>query len=201
MVISPGVLMGVVNGIKLVRSKKKDKMGSEASNSSVQDDQVTAQKKCSNTIAGSDSRSSQERTTSRNAGVPHRKRQVERRCPDAIGGSNNLSSQDEVERRNAGWVKKDEHGAHVGARKLWGTRKDTTEEVVREQIGDRFEKADSVEVVRVLREDDVRTRWWFWLKGDEDVLAGLDEMVLDQHWKVQKRSPFLGVATVRVLSR
>ena len=167
---------------------------------SVQDDQVTARKKRSNTIAGSDSRASQERT-SRNAGVPHRKRQVERRCPDAIGGSNNLSSQDEVERRNAGWVKKDEHGAYVGARKLWGTRKDTTEEVVRVQTGDRFEKADRVEVVRVLREDGVRTRWWFWLKDDEDVLAELDEMVLDQHWKVQKRSPFLGVATVRVLSR
>ena len=51
------------------------------------------------------------------------------------------------------------------------------------------------------REDNRGTRWWFWLKGDESVLSDLDNVVLDEHWKVQKKSPFLDVAIVRVLDR
>ena len=57
---------------------------------------------------------------------------IESRCPDAIGGSNNLPSQDELESQNAGWVKKDEQGLYVGARKLWGTMNDAMEEAMRE---------------------------------------------------------------------
>lgn len=73
---------------------------------------------------------------------PHRKIYIERKCLDAIGGSNNHSSQVEAESWNVGWVKKNERGAYVGARKLWWRRKDTMKEDVREQIVDRFEKAD-----------------------------------------------------------
>ena len=46
-----------------------------------------------------------------------------------------------------------------------------------------------------------RTRWWFWLKGEEDGLGKLDGVVMDGVWKVGKRSSFLRVASVRVLSR
>ena len=33
------------------------------------------------------------------------------------------------------------------------------------------------------------------------VLGRLDRVVINDVWKVEKRSPFLGVASVRVLSR
>ena len=97
-------------------------------------------------------------------------------------------------------VKKNKHGEYVGVRKLWGTRKKVSVEEVKERLREKFGEAEKVEVVRVCKEDSVRIRWWFWLKGEEDVLGRLDGVVMDDVWKVEKRSPFLGVASVRVLS-
>ena len=91
-------------------------------------------------------------------------------------------------------MKKNAQGLYVGARKLWGTRKKVSEEMVRERLREKSENAEKVDVVRVYREDERRTRWWFWLKGDESVLSDLDNVVLGEHWKVQKKSPFLGMA-------
>ena len=98
-------------------------------------------------------------------------------------------------------IKKNKHGEYVGVRKLWGTRKKVSVEDVKERLGEKFDEAEKVEVVRVCKEESGRTRWWFWLKGEEDVLGKLDGVVMDGVWKVEKRSPFLGVASVRVLSR
>ena len=98
-------------------------------------------------------------------------------------------------------VKKNRQGEYVGVRKLWGTRKKVSVEEVKERLGEKFEEAEKIEVVRVCKEDNGRIRWWFWLKGEEDVLGRLDGVVMDHVWKVEKRSPFLGVASVRVLSR
>ena len=92
-------------------------------------------------------------------------------------------------------VKKNKQGEYVGVRKLWGTRKKVSVEEVKERLREKFG------VVRVCKEDSGRMRWWFWLKGEEDVLGRLDRVVMDDVWKVEKRSPFLGVASVRVLSR
>ena len=98
-------------------------------------------------------------------------------------------------------VKKNKQGEYVGVRKLWGTRKKVSVEEVKERLREKFGEAEKVEVVRVCKEDSGRIRWWFWLKGEEDVLGRLDGVVMDDVWKVEKRSPFLGVASVRVLSR
>ena len=98
-------------------------------------------------------------------------------------------------------VKKNKQGEYVGVRKLWGTRKKVSVEEVKERLREKFDEAEKVEVVRVCKEDSGRIRWWFWLKGEEDVLGRLDGVVMDDVWKVEKRSPFLGVASVRVLSR
>ena len=73
-------------------------------------------------------------------------------------------------------------------------------EEVKERLREKFDEAEKVEVVRVCKEDSGRIRWWFWLKGEEDVLGRLDRVVINDVWKVEKRSPFLGVASVRVLS-
>ena len=99
------------------------------------------------------------------------------------------------------FVRKNGQGLYVGARKLWGTKRKVSEEMVRERLREKYENAEKVDVVRVDREDNRGTRWWFWLKGDESVLSDLDNVVLDEHWKVQKKSPFLDVAIVRVLDR
>ena len=98
-------------------------------------------------------------------------------------------------------IKKNKHGEYVGVRKLWGTRKKVSVEDVKERLREKFDEAEKVEVVRVCKEESGRTWWWFWLKGEEDVLGKLDGVVMDSVWKVEKRSPFLGVASVRVLSR
>ena len=98
-------------------------------------------------------------------------------------------------------VRKNKQGEYVGVRKLWGTRKKVSVEEVKERLREKFDEAEKVEVVRVCKEDSGRIRWWFWLKGEEDVLGRLDGVVMDDVWKVEKRSPFLGVASVRVLSR
>ena len=98
-------------------------------------------------------------------------------------------------------VKKNKHGEYVGVRKLWGTRKKVSVEEVKECLGEKFDEAEKVEVVRVCKEDSGRTRWWFWLRGEEDVLGRLDRVVINDVWKVEKKSPLLGVASVRVLSR
>ena len=99
------------------------------------------------------------------------------------------------------FVKKNRSGEYVGVRKLWGTRKKVSVEDVKESLKAKFDEAEKVEVVRVIKEDSDRTRWWFWLKGEEEVLGRLDGTVIDEAWKVEKRSPFLGVASVRVISR
>ena len=65
----------------------------------------------------------------------------------------------------------------------------------------KFGEAEKVELVRVCKEDSGRTQWWFWLKGEEVVLKILDGVGIDNVWKVENRSPFLGVTSVRVLSR
>ena len=56
-------------------------------------------------------------------------------------------------------------------------------------------------MVRVFKEDSDRIWWWFWLKDKEDVLGRLDGVVMDDVWKDEKRFPFLGVASVRVINR
>ena len=100
-------------------------------------------------------------------------------------------------------VKKNKQGEYVGVRKLWGTRKKVSVEEVKERLREKFDEAEKVEVVSVCKEDSGRIRWWFWLKGEEDVLGRLhlDRVVINDVWKVEKRSLFLGVASVRVLSR
>ena len=102
---------------------------------------------------------------------------------------------------NSGIVKKNRCGEYVGVRKLWGTRKKVSVEDVKERLEAKFDEAEKVEVVRVIKEDSNRIRWWFWLMGEEEVLGRLDGTTIDEAWKVEKRSPFLGVASVRVLSR
>ena len=87
-------------------------------------------------------------------------------------------------------VKKNKQGEYVGVRKLWGTRKKVSVEEVKERLREKFDEAEKVEVVRVCKEDSGRIRWWFWLKGEEDVLGRLDGVVMDDVWKVEKRSPF-----------
>ena len=53
----------------------------------------------------------------------------------------------------------------------------------------------------MIKKDSGRTRWWFWLTSEEEVLGRLDAGVLMAVvWKVEKRAPSLGVASVRVLN-
>ena len=66
----------------------------------------------------------------------------------------------------------------VGGRKLWGTRSNVSVELVREKIQGKLGSDESIEVVKVVREG-ARFRWWFWLKGKEDVLLKLDDVELD----------------------
>ena len=42
------------------------------------------------------------------------------------------------------------------------------------------------------KKDTGRTRWLFWLKGEEDVLGRLDRDAINDVCKVEKRSPFQG---------
>ena len=111
------------------------------------------------------------------------------------GGGNRKSEESSL------FVKKNRCGEYVGVRKLWGTKKKVSVEDVKESLEAKFDEAEEVEVVRVIKEDSNRIRWWFWLMGEEEVLTRLDTTVIDEAWKVEKRSPFLGVASVRVLSR
>ena len=111
------------------------------------------------------------------------------------GGENRKSEE------SSSFVKKNRCREYVGVRKLWGTRKKVSVEDVNGSLKAKFNDAEKIEVVRVIKEDSDRTRWWFWLKGEEEVLGRLDGTVLDEAWKIEKRSPFLGVASVRVLSR
>ena len=86
-------------------------------------------------------------------------------------------------------VKKNKHGECVGVRKLWGTRKKVSVEEVKERLGEKFDEAEKVEVVRVCKEDSDRTRWWFWMRGEEDVLGRLGRVVISDVWMVENYSP------------
>ena len=72
-------------------------------------------------------------------------------------------------------------------------------EEVKERFREKFGEAEKVEVVRVCKEDSGRIRWWFWLKGEEDVLGRLDGVVMDDIWRVEKWSPFRGRISEMVL--
>ena len=72
------------------------------------------------------------------------------------------------------YVKKRSNGEYVGAGKLWGTRKHVCQEEVRDFLQQKSEFADKGEVERVCVEGGSRTRWWFWVKGEEEVLVRLD---------------------------
>ena len=63
-------------------------------------------------------------------------------------------------------------------------------EEVKEHLGEKFDEAEKLEVVRVCKGDSGRIWWWLWLKGEEDVLGRLDEVVMNDVWKVEKWSPF-----------
>ena len=89
----------------------------------------------------------------------------------------------------------------VGRRKLWGTKRVTTEEEVKAFLVGRVPEAEPLEVDRVFKSEEGRYRWWFWLVGDESVLRLLDEANFGEYWKVERFSPFLESAVVRVLSR
>ena len=52
-----------------------------------------------------------------------------------------------------------------------------------------------------LQSDDGRVRWWFWLEGEESVLKLIDVVDFGDFWKMERRSPFLESAVVRVLGR
>ena len=67
--------------------------------------------------------------------------------------------------------KEEQTGECVEVRKLWGARKKVSVEEVKEHLREKFDEAEKVEVVRVCTEDDGRIWWWFWLKGEEDVLG------------------------------
>ena len=89
----------------------------------------------------------------------------------------------------------------VERRKLWGTKRVTTEEEVKAFLVSRVPEAESVEVKRVFKSEEGRYRWWFWLMGDESVLKVVDQGSFGDFWKIESYSPFLESATVRVLSR
>ena len=89
----------------------------------------------------------------------------------------------------------------MGRRKLWGTKRVTTEEEVKAYLVSRVPEAEPLEVSRVFKSEEGRYRWWFWLVGDECVLKLVDEGNFGEYWKVERFSPFLESAVVRVLSR
>ena len=96
------------------------------------------------------------------------------------GGDNQKSEE------SSSFVKKNRRGEYVGVRKLWGARKKVSVEDVKESLKAKFDEAEKVEVVRVIKEDSDRTWWWFWLKGEEEALGRLDGAVVDEAWKVEK---------------
>ena len=61
-----------------------------------------------------------------------------------------------------------EHSPHskperkfVGRRKLWGTKRVTTEEEVKAYLMSRAPEAEPLEVSRVFMSEEGRYRWWF----------------------------------------
>ena len=54
-------------------------------------------------------------------------------------------------------IKKNKQGECVGVKKLCGTRKKVSVEDVKEHLGEKFDEAEKVEVVRVCKEDSGRT--------------------------------------------
>ena len=72
---------------------------------------------------------------------------------------------------------------------------------MRQCIIKRVPEEASVEVKRVFKSDDGRVRWWFWLEGEESVLKLIDVVDFGDFWKMERRSPFLESAVVRVLGR
>ena len=77
----------------------------------------------------------------------------------------------------------------VGRRKLWGTKRVTTEKVVKAYLVSRVPEAEPLEVSRVFKSEEGRYRWWFWLVGDECVLELVDEGNFGEYWKVERFSP------------
>ena len=77
----------------------------------------------------------------------------------------------------------------VARRKLWGTKRVTTEEVVKAYLVSRVPEAEPLEVSRVFKSEEGRYRWWFWLVGDECVLELVDEGNFGEYWKVERISP------------
>ena len=116
-------------------------------------------------------------------------------------GVSNSSNKKRSETSPTKLIKRNEQGVFVGARKLWGTRKSETVDTIKKRLQEKFRDAHKIEVNRVYKEDANRVRWWFWLKADEEVLCELEKVVLDEFWKVQRQSPFLGIATMRILPR
>ena len=67
----------------------------------------------------------------------------------------------------------------VGRRKLWGTKRVTTEEEVKDYLVSRVPEVEPLEVSRVFNSEEGRYRWWFWLVVDESVLKLVDEETLN----------------------
>ena len=88
----------------------------------------------------------------------------------------------------------------VGRRKLWGTKRVTTEEEVKDYLVSRMPEAEPLEVSRVFKSEEGRYRWCFWLVGDESVLKLVDEGNFGEYWKVERFSPFLESVVVQVLN-
>ena len=89
----------------------------------------------------------------------------------------------------------------VGRRKLWGTKREDTEEDVKAVLVSRVPEAASIEVKRVFKSEKGRFRWWFWVLGEGSVLKLVDGGSYGDFWKIEKEAPFLESVVVRVLGR
>ena len=105
----------------------------------------------------------------------------------------NMQTKAPTQRKQPQGVKK-----FVGRRKLWGTKRVTTEEEVKAFLVRKVPEAELVEVKHVFKSEAGRYRWWFWLMGDESMLKVVDQSTFGDFWKIESYSLFLELATVSV---
>ena len=77
-----------------------------------------------------------------------------------------------------------------GVRRIWGTLSNCTTTVVRNVINRLTDVGEQIEVKRKYKSDRNRKRWWFLLKGSEEVLESLESnwepVQIQTNWKLEQ---------------
>ena len=77
----------------------------------------------------------------------------------------------------------------AGARKVWGTMKETTTAALSNTLKKLTSVSDQLQIKRKYKSNSVKNRWWFVLRGGEDLLTKLESewenVQLQTKWKLE----------------